>query len=649
MVTQKIVAPLLLCIFAWSFLLFAPTPTTAQQNREILRLGRGTANALDWRPDGEVLAVGGGAGIWLYDENFQDLAHLYADVGQFTNVSWSPDGSRLVALTGSPGGILQMWRISDDAADGEVLWTLTDIPARDISWKPDGTQFATTGDNHLLRIRDAVGGKVIREILDVGALGLAWSPDGKKLAGTSSDQYHVKIWDPATGEIVMALESVASGLFWTSVTWSPDGQKLAGVTSLPASLHVWDIATGALLNSPELSDDMYGARKVLWDKNGEKIITLSNTATHPVSSGVSLWETAGWKIVEGGGYQDGIRDISLRPNDDIITALTWGNLLLEWSSWTGEAPKEYRFFNPPIYHLAWSPDSDQIATSSYGGGYPVEVWDLSQVNDTKVIEQPTVRFSGDVIYDLPWSSVTSLTWIADDELVTTSRNEPINYIFNRAEKWDAKTGESRGIIFSSEGYCGVYGWNSDFSVVACTNYGNTAVEIRNAAIEKILFTILVENVRSIIWSPNNQLLAISQFNTEGMYPAGLWSASTGEQLAIYHSYMPPRWSPDSRMLALSTRDDEAITFQIVNVQTGEIELNLESAGVITWSPDSQTIALSRDDAIEFYDVMTGSRIERASAPNVSALAWSPDGKMLALAADDGTIRIWDVSNFAQKN
>ena len=46
-----------------SLIIFSIAPTIqsdaqATLDREILRLGRGTANALDWHPDGDILAVG---------------------------------------------------------------------------------------------------------------------------------------------------------------------------------------------------------------------------------------------------------------------------------------------------------------------------------------------------------------------------------------------------------------------------------------------------------------------------------------------------------------------------------------------------------------------------------------------------------------
>jgi WD40 repeat protein len=104
-------------LLATIILLLFTQVVIAQDNREILRLGRGTANALDWRPDGEVLAVGSGTGVWLYDEDFQTLAHLEdADTGYVQTVKWSPQGDRLASANDT--GTLQIWEITDDGTEG---------------------------------------------------------------------------------------------------------------------------------------------------------------------------------------------------------------------------------------------------------------------------------------------------------------------------------------------------------------------------------------------------------------------------------------------------------------------------------------------------------------------------------------------------
>ena len=78
-----------------------------------------------------------------------------------------------------------------------------------VDWSPKGDTFVTEGaeDSGEIDIRDAVTGESVRRFpghdLDVNAV--AYSPDGERLL-TTGDDGAARLWDPATGEQVHALE-----------------------------------------------------------------------------------------------------------------------------------------------------------------------------------------------------------------------------------------------------------------------------------------------------------------------------------------------------------------------------------------------------------------------------------------------------------
>ena len=96
------------------------------------RIGKGSINAIQYSPDGTILAVAGSVGIWLYDaETLQELALLRKGKSGVRSISFSPDGKTLVS-----GGY-----------DDVMLW---DVAAREhkrtfermgssVSLSPDGT------------------------------------------------------------------------------------------------------------------------------------------------------------------------------------------------------------------------------------------------------------------------------------------------------------------------------------------------------------------------------------------------------------------------------------------------------------------------------------------------------------------------------
>lgn len=94
-----------------------PLPSGAQA-----RLGRGTVNVVQYSPDGTRLAVGGSAGIWLYDVATREVEALLTDHTEpVHSVAFSADG-RILAGSGRFGTVY-LW---DPArAPSGTLWKAT--------------------------------------------------------------------------------------------------------------------------------------------------------------------------------------------------------------------------------------------------------------------------------------------------------------------------------------------------------------------------------------------------------------------------------------------------------------------------------------------------------------------------------------------
>ena len=65
---------------------------------EINAQDRGFALSIAWSPDGETIAVGSTTGVWLFDSDFKDLAHI--EVSEFegfppNTLDWSASGKLL--------------------------------------------------------------------------------------------------------------------------------------------------------------------------------------------------------------------------------------------------------------------------------------------------------------------------------------------------------------------------------------------------------------------------------------------------------------------------------------------------------------------------------------------------------------------------
>jgi len=69
--------------------------------KQIARIGNGTIQQVAWSPDGNILALAGSTGIWLYDANNLDTLPrvLGSDQNYIDAISFSADNHSLLAVT----------------------------------------------------------------------------------------------------------------------------------------------------------------------------------------------------------------------------------------------------------------------------------------------------------------------------------------------------------------------------------------------------------------------------------------------------------------------------------------------------------------------------------------------------------------------
>ncbi len=248
-------------------------------------------------------------------------------------LAWSPD-SRILA-TGSDDKTLQIW----DALTANNMFTVSEsYSVKSISWSQQSNLIAYGGGETIVQIWDRASQRKIYIYRGHSSpvIAVAWSPNSPSIASASHDS-SVQVWDLPNSPDVAPQSKILQGhsADVRTISWSPDGMRLAS-GGKDGIVQVWQVETGECINTYRGHTDWVNS--VAWSPNGTAI------ASGSWDSKVKVWLA--------GQLQRESQQFS--PQDNIIT---------------------YHRHTSYIYSIAWSPDSQRIASASKDA--TVQIWEVA--------------------------------------------------------------------------------------------------------------------------------------------------------------------------------------------------------------------------------------------------------------------------------
>ena len=208
--------------------------------------------ALDFSPDGGLLAAGGGepsrsgeVKIWEVGKGMlgRSLPALHSDT--VFSLRFSPDGTKLA--TASADKFLKISNVADGklvrSYEGHTHHVLA------VDWRSDGKELVTGGGDNVLKVWDFASGEQLRTLSAAGkqVTSVRWIAGKPEVVGASGDT-QVRIWNPDNGEIARGFGGAGDYVY--GVAASLDGSRIAagGADSV---LFIWNGQNGQVIKRLE--------------------------------------------------------------------------------------------------------------------------------------------------------------------------------------------------------------------------------------------------------------------------------------------------------------------------------------------------------------------------------------------------------------
>lgn len=608
MLRTKIIFGLLL-----SFVLFLPFTVQAtppqqdsfQPYEEVWRLGNGYFTDLEWRPDGEVLAMSTSQGIRFYNQDMVEIDFwemTYLDSPAWALMEWSPDGKYLA--TTAYDDALVIW---DYESGDKIASYPEDFGIWDIEWHGDSQRIGYTSLSDELSPSDKFYLWEFKQsdpiLVSLGYGSVEWS-NARNTFILGSYEHGIQQVD-----LINYNHQTISTATIYKFSVSPDGTKIIMHTS--GSVALLDLQVNVM--SSTLAGQYM--QTFGWNSTSTEVALAGR-------DGFLIWNIETGEINREIEPEFGVFHIGWHPTQDLIVYASPYEMSY-WSTNTGNqsvlnSAEQYlermgRLFRKPASLISWSSTSNQLALSN---GFNISIWDID--NRQLLRQTPLIE---DVLNAVEWNPTQNIIlgstgqqgylWSADSgELLNT---------YDFASDWIRWHPDGQRFTANpdfSEGLINVYNLDSGGSLIEFNHWGLSS---------------------NLTWTPDGQHLI--SVGTHTNHYIQVWDIETQELANLFRG---------EDAVVNPTGTTIAITYQgwvyVQDFMTGEV-INRFPRGVAAWYPSGEFLAVAHGDAvISLWDVESGELLQELTGhqKGIHSMEWSFDGKYLASVGYDFTIRFWSV-------
>ena len=325
--------------------------------------------------------------------------------GPVSAVAVAPDGKRILSASGWPQGdrTIRLWDVatgselrrflSDETDPGPRTRGPREAPGevRAIAFTPDGKQALSGSTGGILQLWDLETGKEIRRFLGhKGSIyALAISPDGHR-ALTGGRDKTARVWDLETGNQIELLDGHTG---WVrSVAFSRDGRRaLTGAGPHDFTVRLWDLENhGKMRKLPQHGGIATG---VAITPDGRHALAAINAETDGDACSFRLWDLE--RDVDTHRFKDhdfAVTSLAISPDGQRFLTTSYDGKVRQWDIASGRQLALLTDHREWVWTVAYGPRGDIAVSAGGGTGVPnlppgrdfgLRLWNLSIGTEVK--------------------------------------------------------------------------------------------------------------------------------------------------------------------------------------------------------------------------------------------------------------------------
>mmetsp|Transcript_71123 Transcript_71123/g.199886 ORF Transcript_71123/g.199886 Transcript_71123/m.199886 type:complete len:1661 (-) Transcript_71123:544-5526(-) len=566
-------------------------------------------------------------------EQFEGPSH-----SEVNAVDWSPDGTLLAVAWGNSQGV-DLFHVASQAS---VTTIKRNGSTKALKFSPDGLTIAMGGEDKSVTLYEVATGELVMELEEeahaihsIGKLhfeveelkgtinAISWYPDGKLIA-VGSDSSQAALVRTCPGEVLF--EDTYSAVI-QSIEYSPDGERIAvAIFDRNEGIVIIDSLHGGVLKKYPRKGGK--ARCITWTQDSKKIIVAGEGGTVDMVNldtpdDVAQISTQLFKVAAGhDGNQEcpgSVQCAKCSPDGKWVAFGSFAQKHIPVVKPAARAQFPARLRRPTLQSSLLALDAFDDAIQ------PIKVGDVCRVDKTNSsIYGETVR-----VVDLNWN-VRGKNLVKVSIIAGAQRGVFRTYALDQLVRLQVRGRDMKGVDDPTN-------WDCSVTVVNIET-GETTFTCMFGGAGKDKYA-----VRNLAWSPDGkQLVVVGDFGK-----AHVLDAEAGIVVHTIHNNGDKIWAADwsplgnkivvgghCKNLAMYTMNKESSAAKEVWAQ-GWLEKQNAVIEAVAFSPDGRLVAVGGyDNQVAVRSAESGDIyyvLERQGS--IHALAWAPSGLNLAIGDD----------------